>query len=77
MHLSAPSDFTAQADTTVTLQPAETQQEVRVVIRDDNILEDSEEFTGLLSLPSGSAGVVLGTATTATATILDDDSKHY
>ncbi len=60
---------------TVTFQPSETQREIQVPIEDDDVLENTENFTGLLSLPTGSEGVALGSATTATATILDDDGK--
>ena len=72
-----PTDFTAIVDRTVTFQPSETQRQVQVVIEDDDILENTEDFTGLLSLPASSDGVALGSATTATATIIDNDGKSY
>ena len=73
--MSATADFTAIADRTVTFRPSELSQQVQVMIIDDNILENPEEFMGLLSLPVDSEGVALGSANMATATILDDDSK--
>ena len=51
-----------------------TEQFVEVMLVDDNILEGDEDFEGLLSLPVGSTGVVLG-MDQATATIQDDDGK--
>ncbi len=61
----------------MTFQPSETQREIQVMIEDDNILEDNENFLGLLTLPDGSEGVALGSASTATATIIDNDGKYF
>ena len=45
-----------------------------MAITDDNINEEDEQFSGELTLPAGSEGVRLG-ASTAVATIIDDDGK--
>ncbi len=72
---AAPFDFTSIMDMLVTFQPSETQREVQVMIENDNVYEDNEDFLGLLTLPGGSEGVALGSASTATATIFNDDGK--
>lgn len=52
--------------------PLQTQRTVEVQINDDQLVEGSETFVGMLSLPVGSRGLVLGLST-ATAEIIDDD----
>lgn len=52
----------------------QTEQTVLVVIRDDQMYENAEQFEGRLSLTVGSSGVAIGDDI-ATATITDDDSK--
>ena len=71
----APEDYAARTDFQVVFAAGETEQFVEVAIEDDNVLEDSEAFEAVLSLPAGSTGVVLGPASQATATIDDDDGK--
>ena len=46
-----------------------------MAITDDNINEEDEQFSGELTLPAGSLGVTLG-ASTAVATIIDNDRKY-
>lgn len=59
----------------VTFSPSETEQQVQVVLTDDSVFECDEIFQGVLSLVTGSEGVAIGPADTATATIEDDDSE--
>ena len=49
--------------------------EIPVMTRDDDIVEGDEDFAGLLSLSGSMPGIRLGTRTTATGTIEDNDSK--
>ena len=60
----------------MTFAAGETEQLVEVMIIDDQNYEGEEQFQGILELQSGSSGVVLGTQTTADATIQDDDGKN-
>ena len=64
----------AVQNTMVTFTSTQTQRFVDVAITNDFLLESSENFQGVLSLPSGSAGVSLG-ENVATATIQDNDRK--
>ena len=59
----------------MTFAPSVNSQIVMVPIIDDNRYELNEDFTGVLTLPSGSSGVRLGAAT-ATVTITDTDSEN-
>ena len=66
----------SRVDVPVIFTAGTTEQFVEVMLVDDNIVEGDELFEGLLSLPVGSTGVVLG-VDQATATIQDDDGKLY
>ncbi len=71
---SGDRDFVAIPDlTVVTFAPSETVQGVNVVIIDDQIFEDDEQFRGVLSLDPSSVRVGLGANDVASATIADDD----
>ena len=70
--ISGDDDYGEQ-NATVTFTPAQTELFVDITIN-DSVLEGNEDFQGVLSLPSGSAGISLGSRL-ATATILDDDCK--
>ena len=73
----APGDYVARPDIQVVFAAGETEQFVEVAIEDDNVLENSEAFMAVLSLPVGSTGVVLdSTSSQATAIIEDDDGKY-
>ena len=61
----------------VVLEPSEMEKQVGVTVVNDIFVEDSEVFTGMLSLLGDSEGVSLGSTITATATILDDDGKIF
>ena len=64
-------------NTQITLTAGETVVEFNVTIIDDNFIETSETFSGMLSIVTGDSQVVIdSTADTATVTILDEaDSK--
>ena len=70
---SDPDDFIGQTNTIVTFAPDETVQFVNVTVVNDDTLESTEMFTAMLTAIPGSM-VMIG-ASTATATIIDDDSK--
>ena len=74
MLLTAPGDYTARSDVTVTFAPTETEQEVTVSISNDVVYEGAEEFRGQIRLPLNSERVQLGTSQ-ATVTISDDDCE--
>ena len=49
-----------------------------VPLLSDSVLETTETFRAILTLPSGgSSGVQLGTNNVSTITITDDDGKKY
>jgi len=58
----------------VTYAPSETEQNVSVFVVNDDIHESTETFSATLAAIPGSM-VMIGAADTATATIIDDDSK--
>ncbi len=66
----APGDFTAVTNQTVNFG-ASTFAFVTVPIKGDSVAEADETFTATISAPS--AGAVLGTSVTTTATIINDD----
>lgn len=59
----------------MTFAPGQQQQVVEVNTVRDSTYEREESFSAVLSLPSDSEGVELGSQDTATATIQDDDGK--
>ena len=68
-----PADFSGQSDVLVTFSPDETEQYVNVSVVNDEILEGNEMFTATLT--SNDSTVINGSNNTATATIIDTDSK--
>jgi len=70
---SDPDDFIGQTSTVVTFAPDESVQIVNVSVVNDDTLENTEMFTAMLTAIPGSM-VMIG-ADTATATIINDDSK--
>ena len=64
----------ARTNIPVVFNPSDTQQIVEVTIANDVAYEGVETFGGLLTLPDGSSGVMVG-ADRATVTIDDDDSR--
>ena len=73
-HTHTGSDYAAISDLAVTFAPDETVKMVSVTIINDEVLEGEESFSGQLSLPSGSTGVVIGQRE-STATIEDEDGE--
>jgi Calx-beta domain-containing protein len=68
----APGDYTAKSGT-LTFTSAQTAQTVSVTTIDDAVVENAETFTASLSSPT--AGATLGTPSSATATISDNDGN--
>lgn len=66
-----PGDYTTKSGT-LTFTSTQTAQTVSVVTIDDAVVESAETFTMALSSPTG--GAALGTPSSATATINDNDS---
>ena len=66
-------DFIDFNNTQVTLPAGETVVEFNVTIIDDNFIETSETFSGMLSIVAGDSQVVIDSnADTAIVTILDE-----
>ena len=70
---SDPADFSGQSNVPVTFAPDETVQYVNVSMANDAIVEGDETFTAILT--STVSTVMIGSNNTATATIVDNDSK--
>ena len=70
---TAGTDYTAVSSGTLTIPAGDTVAEFSIDTTDDSVDEDDETFTVTLSSPSSNAD--LGTDTSATGTILDDDGK--
>ena len=71
--ITAGSDYTA-VSTVVTILAGETEATIVVATIDDNIAEQLESFSALLSGPS--EGLSLGTQTDATISIVDNDGVY-
>jgi hypothetical protein len=71
---SAGSDYTTKSGT-LTFTSAQTSQTVTVVTIDDAVVESAETFSTALSAPTG--GSTLGTPSSATATINDNDGANH
>jgi glucose/arabinose dehydrogenase len=69
---SAGSDYTATTSGTVSFAVGQLTQTISIPILNDTVAEPDETFSVTLSNPS--SGVSLGSQTTATVTILDNDS---
>ncbi|MEA2439983.1 MAG: hypothetical protein QOH76_1407 [Thermoleophilaceae bacterium] len=52
---TSPSDFTAQSNKTVSFAPGETSKQISIPVANDNIPEQTEQFTVNLSAPIGGA----------------------
>ena len=72
--LSAPGDYTAQSNVSVTFLPSEDNQTMPVTINEDGDLEPIETFFGLLQAQPGDT-VVNITQNTATVSIIDSSGE--
>ena len=70
----APDDYTAVSTQTLTIRAGDTRTELTIAVADDALVEGDEQFTIMLSTGSPPAVVSLGSITTATLTITDDDT---
>lgn len=70
---TAPGDYTAQSNQTVSFAPGETQKTITVPVIDDNVVEQTETFSVVLTNPTG--GAIL-TDATAQGSILDDEQPN-
>lgn len=77
LKLLASADFTSRLRVPVTFSAGDNEEFVEVMIINDAIYEEEEQFQGILELQSGTTGVVLGLQTVATATIQDDDGRVF
>ena len=73
----APEDYSS-FNTLIPISRSFVGQQVNVFINDDQLLEDNEQFTVSLQLSTGgsSCGVALGSITTATVNIIDNDGEY-
>ena len=65
------TDYEGQSELSVIFEPSETEKEVQIIIRIDNVLEALEDFTAVLT--AADSGVVQIVNGTATISINDDD----
>ena len=72
--LTASDDFAAQTNVPVTFDPTSAWQTVDVQIVNDNILESTEYFVGVITSSSMQRGVLLGQSTMS-VNLVDDDSE--
>lgn len=71
---TTPSDYTAPADTTVTIGSGTTSQTVSITTANDSADEANENFSLALSADTTTCGCQLGRPTSATLTINDNDA---
>lgn len=71
---TAPSDYTTERNTAISIPANETRVTFNVLINDDNILEYDENFNVIInvSLPTG---IMVGDPGQAAVTIVDDDGE--
>ena len=74
LSLTASDDFAAQTNVPVTFDPTSAWQTVDVQIVNDNILESTEYFVGMITSSSMQRGVLLGQSTMS-VNLVDDDSE--
>ena len=72
---SAPSDYAATTVNRSFLPGGPTSINISVSTVQDTVVEGSEDFSGILTLTGDAPGIVLGSTSTAIATIGDDDGK--
>ena len=73
----APEDYSS-FNTLIPISRSFVGQQVNIVINDDQLLEDTEQLTVSLQLSTGgsSCAVALGSITTATVNIIDNDGGY-
>ena len=72
--LTASDDFVAQTNVQVTFDPNSAWQTIGVQLLNDNILENTEYFVGMITSSSMQRGVLIG-QNTMSVNVVDDDSK--
>ena len=71
------NDFNSAAQT-VTIIAGTNSSMVNIPVKDDNIVEGDETFSMSLTVPSSfGPGIITGTITSATVTIIDTTGKYY
>ena len=74
LSLTASDDFVAQTNVPVTFDPTSAWQTVDVQVVNDNILESTEYFVGVITSSSMQRRVLLGQSTMS-VNLVDDDSE--
>ena len=74
--LVAPEDYSS-FNTLIPISRSFRGQQVNIFINEDQLLEDTEQFTAFLQLSTGgsSCGVALGSITTVTVNIINNDGE--
>ena len=73
--ITGPGDFEPRTNFLVTIPANQMEVFVEVVVTDDDIVEDGESFSAVLSVPVGETLVEIGTNSQALAEIVDNDRK--
>lgn len=71
----SPVDFIAVGKTILTFLPTEFVKTINITISNDDIIENSETFSVLLTAPTG--GTIDATAGTGVVTLIDDDGSLF
>ena len=74
---SGPGDFDPRSNLLVTIPANEMEVTVGVMVTDDDIVEDVESFTAILTLPADETLVEIGANFEAIARIIDNDRKLF
>ena len=69
------SDYDSSTQRTVTFMADSSREDVSIMITDDSILEDEEDFSIELRVPAGSDQEGLTANSSARVTIIDNDSE--
>jgi len=74
---TGPGDFDLRSNFLVTIPANEMEVTVEVNVTDDDIVEDVESFTAILTLPADETLVEIGSNFEAVARIIDNDRKLF
>lgn len=74
---TGPGDFDPRSNFLVTILANEMEVTVEVNVTDDDIVEDVESFTAILTLPADETLVEIGSNFEAVARIIDNDRKLF